>query len=447
MATRADDVIRETPPIDTEAPLPNLGHERISGDRFHSREWMEKEWTHMWRRVWNMACRESDLPEPGDLFVYELGKESFVFVRGNDGELRGFYNVCQHRGNQLALGGEGCGHQQAFQCAYHGWRWNLDGTLDHIPDVETYPQFADGVPASDLGMSPVEVDTWGGWVWFKMDSGGPGLDEFLDPVPDHLAVYEIEKWDIVDYKTFEWPCNWKAACDAFNESYHFQALHPQMMQWSNGIADIDLMGIHSRMVNQYSTVDPRYPDQDNPGPELATMMTMLGIDPATYEGKPKDVRLELQRMKRSVEDKTHLPYKHLRDDQLSDTYHYTIFPNVSWNVTSESINGFRYRPHPTDPNLCYYDLIIMRHCAPGEPKPEYTHRVIPVDQLPQSYLDVLDMDMHPIISKVLEQDGSNLGAVQRGLSSDGFRGMVLCDQELRVRQFHMVLEEYVNGDR
>ncbi|MDA0339754.1 MAG: hypothetical protein O2910_07965, partial [Proteobacteria bacterium] len=253
--------------------------------------------------------------------------------------------------------------------------------------------------------------------------------------------------DIVDYKTFEWPCNWKAACDAFNESYHFRALHPQMMQWSNGTAIVELHGIHSRMLNQYSTVDPRYPDQDNPGPELETLMGMVGIDPATFNGKPKDVRLEIQRRKRAAEDKTYLPYQNLRDDQLSDTYHYTVFPNVSWNVTSEGINGFRYRPHPTDPNLSYYDLIIMRHCAPGDPKPDYTHRVIKVDDLPNSYRDVLDMDMHPIISKVLEQDGSNLGAVQRGLSSDGFRGMELCDQELRVRHFHKVLEEYVNGER
>lgn len=447
MATKAKEAVAFTPPFDASKPLPDLGAERISGERFHSADWMQREWTQMWRRVWNMAFRESDIPEPGDSFVYELGKESFIFVRGDDGVVRGFYNVCQHRGNQLALGGEGCGHVRSFKCGYHGWEWNVDGSLKDIPDVETYPQFKDGIPSDELGMTPVQVGLWGGWIWFKMDEGGPGLEDFLDPIPAHLAPYELENWDIVDYKTFEWPCNWKAACDAFNESYHFQALHPQMMQWSDGTAIVDLLGIHSRMLNEYGTVDPRYPDQENLGPELRDFMALLGIDPDTFEGGPKDVRLEVQRRKRAVQDEIALPYRKLTDEQLSDTYHYTIFPNVSWNVSCEGINGFRYRPHPTDPNKCYYDLIIMRNMLPSEPKPEYTHKVFAVDDLPQSYRDVLDLDLHPIISKVLEQDGGNLGAVQKGLSSDGFKGMVLCDQELRVRQFHQVVEDYVEGHR
>ncbi|MBI1180129.1 MAG: Rieske 2Fe-2S domain-containing protein [Alphaproteobacteria bacterium] len=447
MATQAQDIVGRTPPIDAGRPLPDLGSERISGDRFHSRDWMDREWTRMWRRVWNMACRESDLPEPGDIFVYELGKESFVFVRGHDRQIRGFYNVCQHRGNMLALGGEGCGHVESFHCTYHGWQWNIEGVLQHIPDVETYPQFRDGVPAHTLGMEPVQVDLWGGWAWFRMDPGGPSLAEFLNPIPAHLDPYEMEKWDIVDYKTFEWPCNWKAACDAFNESYHFQALHPQMMQWANGIAVVELLGIHSRMVNEYGTVDPRYHDQERPGPELRQYMGMRDIDPESFGRPPQEVRLEVQRRKRAVQHDTYLPYRNLSDEQLSDVFHYTMFPNVSWNVTSESITGFRYRPHPTDPAACYYDLIIMGHLPPDAPKPEYTHRTIPKDRLPHSYRDVLDMDLSPIISRVLEQDGSNLGAVQRGLSSDGFRGMVLCDQELRVRLFHQVLEDYVEGRR
>lgn len=447
MASKAEDVAVGTPPIDPTKPLPDLGHDLIPGERFFSPEWMAREWERMWRRVWNMAFRQSDIPEAGDTFVYELGKESFIFVRGEDHVIRGFYNVCQHRGNQLALGGEGCGHVQSFHCVYHGWEWNLDGRLKNIPDVETYPQFADGVPSDELGMEPVQVDTWGGWVWFNMDSECQPLLDFLGVIPEHLAPYELEKWDIIDYKTFEWPCNWKAACDAFNESYHFQALHPQMMQWSNGTADVELLGIHSRMVNEYATVDPRYPDQENLGPELKDFMGLFGVDPDTYEGKPAEVRLEMQRRRRAIEDDIYLPYKNLRDDQLSDTYHYTFFPNVSWNVNSESINGFRYRPHPTDPALCYYDLIVMGHLPPDAPKPDYTHRVFAVDDLPEFYRDVLDMDLHPIISKVLEQDGANLGAVQRGLSSDGFRGMVLCDQEARVRLFHKVLEDYVEGRR
>jgi len=447
MATKLNECIGRTPPVDPNARLDEFGYRRIDGDRFTSREWMDLEWKNMWRRVWNMACRESDLPEPGDYYVCEFGKESLIFIRQQDGSIRGFYNVCQHRGNLLALGGEGCGHSTFLQCGYHGWEWNIDGSVKHVSDLETFPQYADGIPEGDLDMSGFEVDTWAGWVWFKLDEGGESLQDFLGVVPAHLDPYEIDRWVIADYKTFEWPCNWKAACDAFNESYHFQTLHAQMMQWSNGIAEIELHGIHSRMVNQYGTVDPRHDDQDNIGDRLARYMSGMGIDAATYDRPPKDFRLTVQEMKRSIQDQTHFAYRNLNDDQLSDTYHYTIFPNVSWNVFPEGINGFRYRPHPTDPNKCYYDLILMRYVGPNDPEPDYTHRTFSIDELPNTYSEVMDLEMDVIVSEVLEQDGSNLGPVQRGLASDGFRGMVLCDQEARVRQFHELVEDYVMGRR
>ena len=159
MATKLNESIGRTPPVDPNARLDEFGYRRIDGDRFTSREWMDLEWKNMWRRVWNMACRESDLPEPGDYYVYEFGKESLIFIRQQDGSIRGLYNVCQHRGNLLALGGEGCGHSTFLQCGYHGWEWNIDGSVKHVSDLETFPQYADGIPEGDLDMSGFEVDT------------------------------------------------------------------------------------------------------------------------------------------------------------------------------------------------------------------------------------------------------------------------------------------------
>lgn len=81
--------------------IPNIGMSRVDGARFISREFMEREWAHIWSKTWNVACRTSELAEPGAYRVHEPGKESLLFVRGGDGAIRGFFNICQHRGNIL----------------------------------------------------------------------------------------------------------------------------------------------------------------------------------------------------------------------------------------------------------------------------------------------------------------------------------------------------------
>ena len=159
-----------TPPIDDDAPLPDLGHERIDAARFSSREFMDREWTHLWRKVWNAGPRLEELEQPGDFVTHTLGKESFLFIRGGDGQVRGFYNVCQHRGNQL-VPDRYCGREKFFQCPFHAWSYNLDGSIKGIPGSDAFPQFRDGIPRDALGLEPVEVDSWGGFIWFRLDPG------------------------------------------------------------------------------------------------------------------------------------------------------------------------------------------------------------------------------------------------------------------------------------
>ena len=90
-----------TPDIDPGTPLPDLGTERVSAARFQGEADSALEWQRLWRKVWNPGPREEELPEPGDHVIHQLGKESLLFVRSEDGVVRGFYNVCQHRGNVL----------------------------------------------------------------------------------------------------------------------------------------------------------------------------------------------------------------------------------------------------------------------------------------------------------------------------------------------------------
>ena len=137
MANIEKDIIeRENPterdfkakPFIPRKQIPDLGQEKLDGKRFYTEEFMEKEWASVWTKTWQLVCRESDLKYEGSFITHEIGKESFLIVKGNDGQIRGFYNVCQHRGNKLCQLEEG--ELDIFSCPFHGWKWNL--SLIHI---------------------------------------------------------------------------------------------------------------------------------------------------------------------------------------------------------------------------------------------------------------------------------------------------------------------------
>ena len=114
-----------------KAPEPALGTELIPKERYTSEEFMRLEWERMWTKVWNIAGRVSDIPNVGDYFTTELGPESFLIVRETPERIRAFYNVCPHRGNQIR--NPGMGHAESFQCAYHFFEFNLDGSKKFVP--------------------------------------------------------------------------------------------------------------------------------------------------------------------------------------------------------------------------------------------------------------------------------------------------------------------------
>lgn len=430
-----------TPPISKEK-LPDLGSALISPARYYSRDWARAEWTHLWKKVWNLGVRESELPEPGDYVRHNIGKEDLIFMRNDAGEVQGFYNVCRHRGNQLCQGGRD-GHLHQFHCPYHGWRWNRDGSLAHIADPHFFPQFrADGVPVEQLGMYPVKVEIWAGWVWFCLDHDAPPLSAYLQDVMPHISPYQMERWQIVDHKTFRWQCNWKHAVDAFSESYHFEALHGQLLAWANGYdIPIELMGLHSRMYNYVGTISPQIADRETISPALKVAMeSYLGVPVPVneYQGTPEEIYLEVRRRKRAIQHETYLPYADLTDEQLSEICHYGIFPNVIWALQPEGMVMFRPRPHETDPAQCYFDLILMAHLPPGAPPPVYEHEVL--DEAASRHLQD-HCNIHPINAQVVEQDAANLPHIQKGASSDVFEGAIYCDQEIRLRHFHQIVDK------
>ncbi len=416
-----------------KAPDPDFGHDLIPAERYTSKEFMTLEWERLWTKTWLMACRESDIPQPGDFVPFTIGKETILIVRQWDDSVRAFYNVCRHRGSRIVPLGDvrQTGHTDSFLCPFHNWEWDIDGTLIRVPDPETFRQ---GLPCESLSLKDVQVASWAGWLYVCLDPNVEPLEDYLEILPDHLDCYRWENLIHARDQTVEWPCNWKTAMDVFSETYHVQATHPQLLAWTEDYhVQIDTYGRHSRSLIPFYLPAARNPDQYSLSDEITNQLNGFGIFPRDYEGRPAIARRQIQKAKRDIQDRIiHLPYRHLNDEQLTDNYQYTIFPNVSVNVFSDYVLLLRMRPHGTDPNRSYCDVQILTYQDPNQPKARAEHSV----------------HRHGEISlgMVIDQDAERLAEAQTGLRSGSFEGYYLGEQERRIRHFHQVLMAYLEDD-
>ena len=211
------------------APIPTLdawpeqsirGHS-ISGSRYTTREFMEREWDGMWTRVWLLLGRAAELPEPGDWQMEPVGREEILMVRQQDDSIKAFYNVCQHRGNPLVDESKGS-NPRRFVCRYHSWAFLPDGALQFAPDKEDFPQ---GNPCGKLRLAEVQCETFAGFIWVNMDPDCAPLKDYLGPIWDEWQAREVDTWQRTMANTMWLPCNWKVVLDNFNESYHVPTVH------------------------------------------------------------------------------------------------------------------------------------------------------------------------------------------------------------------------------
>jgi phenylpropionate dioxygenase-like ring-hydroxylating dioxygenase large terminal subunit len=410
-----------------KAPDPDLGHDIIRKERYTSPEFMQLEWDRIWTKVWLLGGLESDLREPGDFVCTDIGRESILIVRQADGGVRAFYNVCLHRGNRLRPAG--VGSTDSFKCQYHHWDYALDGSFKRIPDLETFPQ---GAPPC-RGLVEVPCDTWGGFAWFSLDPNVRPLREFLDPIPQHLDPYNFHKMALTRDLTVEWNCNWKTSVDAFNESYHVQGIHPQLMWYLHDLdIQIDCYERHNRYLIPFGTWSPRVRRPPSIPEPIKVIMKAAGMDPADYDEPFENIRGDVQRHKRNQGPAQGKDYTRLNDDQLTDDYHYLIFPNVTLNVHADDLMLFRQRPHPTDPDRMYYDIWTFELVPEGKEWPERPRH--------QHF-----KHGEKSIGLVLDQDAANLPGVQAGMHSKAFEGLWIGSQELRIRHFHKVIDDFVYG--
>jgi phenylpropionate dioxygenase-like ring-hydroxylating dioxygenase large terminal subunit len=412
------------------APVPDLGSEAIPKERYTSREYAALEWERMWTRVWLCAGRESDAPRPGDYFSFEIGSESVLVVRQRDGSLAARYNVCTHRGNRLREPGRG--HAEAFACLFHGWRFDIDGRLEAPLDPESFPQGCAG-----LDLRPVRCETWGGFVFVNLDPRAGSLREYLGVIPQHLDPYHFEDWQVAFDATIEIDCNWKTSVDAFNEAYHLSATHTWTLEFSDDVnTQYDCYERHTRMIFPEVQASPRHPGAGTVTPGMRDLfLRRVGVDVEAFRGGPAEARAAFAEAIRKLGLALGCDFSELSESQLCDDFHYTVFPNLTFNTHSLFTWVFTHRPHPDDPNKMFFDFLsLVRSPSQAIPRPEKLLLRAADDERLAGRCEG---------GELMDEDLYNLPRIQAGMRSAAFRGLHLGTQEVRIRHFHKVLEGYV----
>ena len=218
---------------------------RHTGETFH-----ELEQQYLWPNTWVIAGRAEDVANPGDYFTFDDLGVPLLIVRGTDGEIRCFYNTCQHRGAPVVR--ESQGSARRLRCQYHSWTYEVDGgTLVSVPDER---DFVD-LDWEQRCLPRASCDTFAGFVFVNRNLGARPLREWIGPAAELLDAFQGETLREVYRESRIIPCNWKVTAEAFLEVYHFRHIHSH-----DGVSVLDnrgaAMGLypngHSRMVTPFS---------------------------------------------------------------------------------------------------------------------------------------------------------------------------------------------------
>jgi len=403
---------------------------RIPAERYFSRETMEREWERMWTRVWLLGAHVSALATPGAFITTDVGPESILLVRQQDGRVRAFYNVCQHRGNQLCAAESG--QARSFRCSYHHWEWRTDGSLERMFRPES---FGDPAPSADLHLAELACEERCGFVWLNMADDPEPIDEYLGAMAPLISAYQPERWSHVNDTTCEIACNWKLSADVSNEGYHVATLHPELLHLlDEQSSTLTLYGPHSRITVPTGIPTLRSARAAPPGEALLGYMKYVGVDIDTFQGTAADARPAMQSaiLARAAADGVDL--SRLSRDQLVDKHQLYLFPNVQLNFFPRKLEVYRHRPHATDPSITFFDEQTYEWPAPS---------ARPTERPRHLRFRAGEQSMGPVMGA----DVALLPGLQRGLRSRGFRGLYLGGEEAAIRNMHATLDRYLADSR
>lgn len=419
-----------------------LGSSNLSVDRYLKREFHDLEVEKMWSRTWQAACRESEIANSGDFYVYDIAQHSIVVTRTESGDIKGYHNACLHRGRQLR---RDCGSAREFKCPYHGFRWSLEGDFLGAPCEWDFPH----INKSEFSLPQVQTATWGGWVFINMDLEADSLESYMGVLPQHFTRWQPENTYKVMHVEKVIECNWKVAWEAFIESYHTVQTHPQILPylgdsnsqydcWGDNVSrTISPMGVVSphlegitpnRTVNDWLQHSAWLTDGEKVEiPEGVTARKWLADYYFEYFSEQYQVELA----------------EFCTQSEIMDSILYSLFPNFApWAGFHPNLT-YRMRPYGDNHEMCTMEIIVLMRYPDGAERPADCQ----VQRLDKDQLFSEAEGLEGGLGRVFDQDFSNLKMVQKGLKNLRSGEVVLANyQEVRIRHFHQTLDKYVYGE-
>jgi phenylpropionate dioxygenase-like ring-hydroxylating dioxygenase large terminal subunit len=419
-----------SPPLD--AGLAGTDKSRYLDPAFH-----RLEVDRMWSRVWQMACREEEISEVGDLVVYDLADHSFLVVRVGPDEIRAYRNACLHRGTRLFDMNTSV---RQFRCPYHGWTWSLDGSLKEVPCRWDFPQ----VEKRSFLLPEAKVGRWGGFVFINMDPDAPPLEDYIGVLAQHVSAAEFADRYIAHYFRKVLPANWKNCIEAFIEAYHSVETHSWSMGFTNDAnAQYDIFPgtPHvSRFMHAFGYQSPHVAETLSEQQILDELFRILWNEkapPLPPGARARTFAAKLARSRKQAE--TGRDYSALSDAEAIDSIEYTVFPNLVLFHGLLVPIVYRFRPNGNDPDTCIFDLLVLRDIPQGAVRPE-SAAVFEMGEMRYGELKGLG----EFFGTTYDQDTGNLGRQQRGLKTLSRTEIVLGQyQESRLRHFQRTIDGYL----
>lgn len=337
-------------------------------------------------RSWQVVGHAHQVVNAGDYFTTDLIGEPLVIVRGSDGVLRGFYNVCRHRAGPPA---EGCGSRKLLRCAYHGWTYGLDGALISSTEMEGVAGFR----PSEFALVPVRVEEWFNLIFVNLDKDARPLRESLGELLAQAQKFPFTEMKLFERRTYDMKCNWKTYVDNYLEGYHLPSVHP---------------GLNRELDYNAYVVEPH---MGHSGVDTAERVTGYVRQFSPIRGaQPGDVSPRR--------------YQEAREDLTTD--YFWIFPNWMLNCYPDNVSLNIVLPVEPERSLAIFEWYL----------PEKDHGA-PAAKASVEFSDQIQME-----------DVGICEAVQRNLRSRSYtRGRFSVKQEKGVHAFHRMYAQMMQDIR
>ncbi|MDA0219914.1 MAG: aromatic ring-hydroxylating dioxygenase subunit alpha [Proteobacteria bacterium] len=202
----------------------------------------------LFSRTWVFAGRAGDLAKPGDVRPVEVAGRPLLLVRGREGDIRAFHNVCPHRGARLV--GEAQDGRTMLTCPYHAWTYTLDGRLKARPHFHR-PDCHDQAGDDNVTLFPVRCVTWHDWIFVNLDGKAEPFEDFIAPVSAWFDGFDLSAVRCASHRAWEFDCNWKLAVENYCDFYHVFLVHPALHQVMAKEARKAMLTMGRHLMNEY----------------------------------------------------------------------------------------------------------------------------------------------------------------------------------------------------